>query len=100
MSNMSYCRFQNTLSDLLDCRNALDAMIDGDGDTTRSGALSEYEEEAAMQLVELCADILRRLGEGMGLNDYVTLQGDDPKELVRCFNAEARQRHAKNLSDG
>lgn len=35
MSNMSYCRFQNTLSDLLDC---LDHIIDDE--------LSEDEERA------------------------------------------------------
>ena len=31
MANMSYCRFENTLSDLADCVNALErVVIDGD----------------------------------------------------------------------
>jgi len=46
MSNMSYCRFQNTLSDLKDCME----HIEDEG-------LSEEEEEARERLKELCADI-------------------------------------------
>ena len=30
MSNMSYCRFQNTFSDLYDCVNAIGDIIAGD----------------------------------------------------------------------
>ena len=53
MSNMSYCRFQNTLSDLRDCQDALreqdleDVLKD----------LSIDEQRAAKALIETCADI-------------------------------------------
>lgn len=49
MSNMSYCRFRNTLKDLQDCEEHL-----GDLD------LDEEEEEAAEKLVMLCRKIGRR----------------------------------------
>lgn len=51
MSNMSYCRFQNTLSDLRDCQEALD---DGALD---NGDLSPDEDRAARALIRRCADI-------------------------------------------
>ena len=50
MSNMSYCRFRNTLGDLHDCA---EAMHDND--------LSRDEYEARTQLVLLAAKILKRL---------------------------------------
>ncbi len=46
MSNMSYCRFQNTLLGLRDC---FDNMDDTD--------LDRYEEQARKQLIELCCEI-------------------------------------------
>ena len=42
MGNMSYCRFENTLSDLRDCYNNLDDNL--------SGSEREYRQ----QLIELC----------------------------------------------
>ena len=45
MSNMSYCRFQNTLKDLRDCE---DHLFD---------ELKDDEEEARTELIELCQDI-------------------------------------------
>lgn len=61
MSNMSYCRFQNTLADLDDCADALEAMLTG-GDHDE---LSREEREAAIRLVERCfqiADLFRDEG--------------------------------------
>ena len=46
MSNMSYCRFRNTLADLRDCQ---DNMDDDD--------LSHEEKHAKEQLIALCLDI-------------------------------------------
>jgi hypothetical protein len=46
MANMSYCRFQNTLSDLRDCYNNM-----GDDD------LSQSEFYARKQMIELCKSI-------------------------------------------
>ena len=50
MSNMSYCRFENTLRDLRDC---FDAMNEEDIDE-----LSQYEAEAKDTLIELCRTII------------------------------------------
>lgn len=48
MANMAYCRFQNTLLDLQDCRRALDGMSD------YKAELDEDELEAALKLLRLC----------------------------------------------
>jgi len=47
MANMSYCRFENTVSDLQDC---YDRMDDGD--------LSESETQARIRLIRLCIRIV------------------------------------------
>lgn len=60
MANMSYCRFENTLSDLEDCKNALDI-----GDS-----LSKREAEKAKALIALCREISDFYGDGYG-DDYV-----------------------------
>lgn len=49
MGNMSYCRFENTFRDLMDCYRALQ---DRDFDS-----LSENEQDYRNRLVELCKDI-------------------------------------------
>ena len=51
MSNMSYCRFQNTLRDLKDC---LDALCDIDGNLSE---LSKEEARAADSLILVCEEI-------------------------------------------
>ena len=50
MSNMSYCRFENTLQDLRDC---YDALCEG----INKSELSEYEQRALPELLELCKSI-------------------------------------------
>ncbi|KKM12234.1 hypothetical protein LCGC14_1720220 [marine sediment metagenome] len=50
MGNMSYCRFQNTLGDLLDCEEALGEMPD-------TIDLSPEENRSMKQLIKLCGDI-------------------------------------------
>lgn len=57
MGNMSYCRFQNTLTDLMDCKDALESLSVGD---TRDGGekLSADELRAAKRLVAECLNIL------------------------------------------
>ncbi len=47
MPNMSYCRFENTLSDLKDCYENIDKED-----------LSESEERAKLKLIEICQDII------------------------------------------
>lgn len=59
MSNMSYCRFRNTLGDLKDCYEHMDADID---------RLSEEEKSARKRLIEICADIAMDYGNEIGLD--------------------------------
>lgn len=47
MANMSYCRFQNTLTDLRDCEENIHDTED----------LSQEEERARKQLIALCKRI-------------------------------------------
>lgn len=54
MANMSYCRFRNTLADLEDC---LEHVNDDLSDNSE-------EEEARLQLVQLCREIVEEHGEG------------------------------------
>ncbi len=49
MSNMSYCRFENTYPDLKDC---WDAIRNGEADD-----LSESEQRAKKRLIKLCREI-------------------------------------------
>lgn len=51
MGNMSYCRFQNTLSDLRDCYNNMDED------------LSDEEEKAKNRLIKLCKQIADNYGD-------------------------------------
>ena len=53
MSNMSYCRFRNTLNALMDC---LGALSEGRGEDRRDPfAAFNYEEKmAALHLIKLC----------------------------------------------
>lgn len=52
MGNMSYCRFQNTLSDLDDCYEAMGNMMDVDEEN-----LSIEEKRAKKALIKMCGDI-------------------------------------------
>ena len=69
MSNMSYCRFENTLNDMRDCLNALHdeeiIMVDGklqntdeDGDTT---PVNEYEARAIRNMVDVARELTEAL---------------------------------------
>ena len=49
MPNMSYCRFENTYSDLRDCLDALETLGDPD-----SEELSRTEKHKAIGMIELC----------------------------------------------
>lgn len=64
MSNMSYCRFQNTLGDLNDC---LEAITEGD-------SLSTEEAEAARDMVTACEEFLK------AVKDYGIVEDRDEDE--------------------
>jgi hypothetical protein len=57
MSNMGYCRFRNTLEDLMDCEERL------------FDDLSEDEAKARKRLVKLCQTIAEDAEEIMALDD-------------------------------
>lgn len=57
MSNMSYCRFQNTLADLRDCEEKL---MDLQGDLS---SLSKEEQRAAKALIAVCYAIWHDFGD-------------------------------------
>lgn len=54
MSNMSYCRFRNTLLDLTDCYENFHED---------EGELSKEERSARRKIVELCIDIVNDFGD-------------------------------------
>jgi hypothetical protein len=56
--NMTYCNFENTLQDLLACRDALDAGV-----LQRKEELSASEQRAIQNLILVCADIAEEYGE-------------------------------------
>jgi hypothetical protein len=60
MSNMSYCRFRNTLSDLRDCQETLNGE---DGYYETKGDLSKEELSAALSLIRRCREIVERYDE-------------------------------------
>ena len=47
MANMSYCRFENTLRDLQDCKEAMSNDLD----------LSKSEQRSFVRMVKMCRDI-------------------------------------------
>lgn len=51
MANMSYCRFENTVADVLDCIDNWKRVE------------SDSEKEAQKELVELCKQILEDFGD-------------------------------------
>ena len=59
MSNMSYCRFENTSTDIADC---IDALNEADWDLKgmRENASSEHEARGMRRFVKLC----RKVAEG------------------------------------
>lgn len=59
MSNMSYCRFENTVSDMRDC---LDAIQEG-----ALEGLSESERIAAFEMYELAGELAEEL-KGVSLD--------------------------------
>ena len=59
MANMSYCRFQNTLSDLRDCVEALEELDEAlQLDPEEAVFLSEDEEDAAAIMEKICVKYL------------------------------------------
>ena len=71
MSNMSYCRFENTERDLRDC---MDHIHDDPED------LSGEEKAARDSLIELCKDIASEFGD---VDDYEDHSGDNEHKYCK-----------------
>lgn len=71
MSNMSYCRWQNTLSDLRECAASLE----------QREPLSREERAAALATLQLCATMLEELGLGLDTDSIPDLA------IERAFDA-------------
>jgi len=59
MANMSYCRFENTYGDLLEC---LEALNDKGIEALEEDA-SEYEKPHIRKLIELCNEVAEDFGD-------------------------------------
>lgn len=68
MSNMSYCRFENTLSDLEDCESNFDNIDSVD------------EAQAAIDLYRLCVTIARTVSLSELESRLAELQAEDEDE--------------------
>lgn len=62
--NMSYCRFQNTLNDLLDCQSSL-TNNDNEDPIESYKNLSLDEQRAFKYLIETCKEIVEETEELM-----------------------------------
>lgn len=94
MSNMSYCRFRNTLADLSECVDDLERRITGEGvdeDGDPMEPLSADEERAAVQLIDKCRDLCQMVLEESGQNDLNDVDLDAVIEDVQtnCTKAMA-----------
>jgi hypothetical protein len=67
MSNMSYCRFRNTKSDLEDCVNELQNMIDEGNNPLNE--LSTLERQAMMIMTDLCHQFIELVEEGTNIKE-------------------------------
>lgn len=62
MSNMSYCRFQNTRTDFSDCKDAIEGLVNGE-----EASLSHEELRAAKALAVEAFGFLQFICEGANL---------------------------------
>mgnify|MGYP003128438034 FL=1 len=58
MSNMSYCRFENTSRDLQDCLDALEELINNNGVDEYGEKLSKTEYYAMLEIAEIAENYL------------------------------------------
>jgi len=99
MSNMSYCRFQNTSGDLHECKGVLEELLGG----ACSEPLSLDEVAAAKRLVMDCLDLVLNVAEaaGLGLADLDNLYADDKVcSTIAQANKEAAEAKAEDEKEG
>ena len=78
MSNMSHCRFENTLRDLADCDDAIAERLNDPA----AEELSRTEFEAAVDLILKAQDLVLAMKEHAGLDDEDELTGDHIRHLL------------------
>lgn len=88
MSNMSYCRFQNTERDFDDCKVALFGMID---EPNEYGALSREELNAAKRLALAAIELLQTLCDHAGIDtqtlfDSASIQQHEVETILDNIN--------------
>jgi hypothetical protein len=80
MSNMSYCRFENTLRDLVDCHETIESLLAGE-----AAPLSDTELRCAIALIEQCRDTLLLISEEQCL-DLGDVDNVDAKDALNFAN--------------
>ena len=88
MSNMSYCRYRNTLTDLGECASDIEDRING----CAKDELSREEFEAACHLIDQANDLVMAVREYAGLEDDEELTLDGIRSALAEIEEEA-QRH-------
>jgi hypothetical protein len=85
MSNMSYCRFQNTLQDFCDCRNAMEDLMND----SRAQPLSRDELAAAKLLAEQAQYFLQVIADYAGQSVEEMLDNDSAQNAIEQANKDA-----------
>lgn len=83
MPNTSYCRFENTLRDMVACHNAIEELLAGNGEP-----LSDSELRCAVALVEQCKETLELIADeqGIDMTDEYAFANLDPKDALDFAN--------------
>ena len=95
MSNMSYCRFQNTSSDFEECAEVLEELLSGPDNDVSLRSISSDELIAAKRVVETAQRMIVRLVEQLEFNG-TWIEGTDPldydfSELLTEKNDKAEE---------
>jgi hypothetical protein len=98
MSNLSYCRLQNTRKDLEDCESALDDLLCQEA----KYEISNDELEAAKLLVSTCLRIVRSFSECTGTDiedigeiDFEQELNKAARETKECLIIETNEKKRK-----
>ena len=98
MSNMSYCRFQNTVSDLRDCQEALENLVNGVGEEKGDEvALSDSETASAKNLLSTALGLIRLVSETTG-KDMEDIEESDCDTFIDDAQ-EAAKEHDEKLTE-
>ncbi len=94
MTNMSYCRFQNTLTDFKDCGSAMERIINGEVEP-----LSAEEVKAAAELAVEALKFLEMIHQTWDM-DWRDADEDGLVKVVKAINmnAEAARKNAEGKS--